>query len=120
MLKLRNESEASGVSWKTRGCPAHEFFILISSKGSHNDKRRSAHHRTVGHVGRNSKLLLLFLDATVDNLARKDGSRAKWQQQYPGFDWLNSREEAETCLLLFISSYDRMLLKDLLQRQFYN
>lgn len=67
--------------------------------------------------GRNSKLRLHFLDATVDNLARNDAGGAKWQQQYPGFDWLVSREEAETCLLLLISSYGRMLLKDLLQLQ---
>lgn len=81
------------------------------------DQQRSAHDRTVGHRGRNSKLWLRFLDTTVDNLARNDVSGAKWQQQYPGFDWLISREEAETYLLLFIGSYDRMLLKDLLQLQ---
>lgn len=74
---------------------------------------------TVGHVGRNLKLQLHFLDATVDNLDRNDVGGAKWQQQYPGFDWFDSREEAETCLLLFTSSYDRMLLKDLLEMQFH-
>lgn len=93
-----------------------ENFTVISSKTSRDDQRRSAQHCTVGPVGRNLKLRLHFLDATVDNLARIDASRAKCQQQYPGFDWLSSREEVETCLLLFISSYDRMLLNDLLMQ----
>lgn len=63
------------------------------------------------------KLRLHFLDATVVNLARNDVAGAKWQQQYPGFDWLISREEAEIRLILFISSYDGMLFKDILQLQ---
>lgn len=65
-------------------------------------------------VGRNLRLRLHFLDASV---ARTNASRAKWQQQNPGFDWLSSSEEAEACLLLFISSYDRMLLNELLKRR---